>query len=297
MSDVTYRAARAEDIPAMMDVFLNSCSDMLSRHGLQSALPASREAMYADYGHILRTGIFRLAELDGEVVSIAAANPRDHLWFLSAFWTRPEVQGRGIGMPLLRQVWQEGYAAGCRTFYVWSSVDPAAIVSYLKLGMLPGFPILLFAGAPRELAETPVGCEAVPLEPETAMAFDLQLLGTRRDVDHAYLAAVPEMQQRQVLRGGKVVGYYYLGPGAFGPATLGPAGWLEQGDAAAVLGLALQEARVSGGQVAIAVPGINHDAIRLVLSAGLRLTRCPHFFTSAPFGRLKQYLPSGPELF
>ena len=42
---------------------------------------------------------------------------------------------------------------------------------------------------------------------------------------------------------------------------------------------------------------MNHDALRFCFGAGLRLTGFAHLFTSAPFGQLEQYLPSGPALF
>jgi hypothetical protein len=45
------------------------------------------------------------------------------------------------------------------------------------------------------------------------------------------------------------------------------------------------------------IPGINHIAIRFALQAGLRLAAYSHLLTTAPFGRMEQYLPSGPSLF
>lgn len=296
MPDVTYRAARAEDIPAITQLFLESCGDMLSRHGMQFPLPPA-QALHAPFEHIRRTGIFRLAERDGEIVSIASANIRDHLWFLSNFWTRPGVQGQGIGMPLLRQVWQDGERAGCQTFYVWSSPDLAALACYMKLGMLPGYPILLFSGTPRAVPEVPPGYEAAPLETAKAARIDTGIVGSGREVDHAFLAGAPDLQGREVRRGGEVVGYYYLGNAFLGPGGIGPAAWLHPGDAEAVLALACHETMSRADEVGLVALGINHSAIRFALGTGLRLGRALHFLTSAPFGRLDQYLPSGPVLF
>ena len=45
------------------------------------------------------------------------------------------------------------------------------------------------------------------------------------------------------------------------------------------------------------VPGMNHDAMQFALRSGLRLTGFSHLLTSAPFGHLDRYLPSGPALF
>jgi GNAT superfamily N-acetyltransferase len=66
------------------------------------------------YEHVRSTGIFHVAELEGRIVAIAGAILRDHLWYLSAFWARPGLQRRGIGMPLLRRVWNAGQQAGAR---------------------------------------------------------------------------------------------------------------------------------------------------------------------------------------
>jgi hypothetical protein len=43
--------------------------------------------------------------------------------------------------------------------------------------------------------------------------------------------------------------------------------------------------------------GINHAGIHFALQTGLRLTGYAHLLTSAPFGRMEQYIPSGPSLF
>jgi hypothetical protein len=45
------------------------------------------------------------------------------------------------------------------------------------------------------------------------------------------------------------------------------------------------------------VPGMNHAALRYAFGAGMRLTSYAHLLTSAPFGHLERYLPSGPQLF
>ena len=72
------------------------------------------------YDHIRRTGIFRVAEVDGRLAAICHAVVRDALWFLSAFWTLPQLQGQKIGSPLLRQVWDQGTQAGAQKFLDWT---------------------------------------------------------------------------------------------------------------------------------------------------------------------------------
>ncbi len=52
-----------------------------------------------------------------------------------------------------------------------------------------------------------------------------------------------------------------------------------------------------GREVRLMIPGVNHDALRFAFASGLRLAGYSHLLTSAPFGRMEQYLSSGPSLF
>ena len=285
--DVLYRAARSEDLPEMTDVFLTALGDMYSRNNITQAIPP-RPAVIAAYGHILSTGIFRLAELDGRIAAIAGAVVRDSLWYLSSFWALPGLQGRNIGMPLLREVREEGVRAGAGIFFTWSSVDLTAMASYMKTGMVPGHEILQFEGTPLRLPALPAGFESAPLEKKTAMALDAEIRGTARGPDHDHWAG---LAGRRAIKNGKVAGYYYINRGAIGPAA-----WTDVADAASVLTLACREALDTASAVRYAAPGVNHPAIGFAFDTGLRLVGFSHFLTTAPFGRMDRYLPPGPSL-
>jgi hypothetical protein len=95
-----------------------------------------------------------------------------------------------------------------------------------------------------------------------------------------------------VLRAGQTIGYYYLNEG-----TIGPAAWQAEEHAEALLTLACREASEAGSSVTLEIPGMNHAALRFALQSGMRLTNFSHLLMSAPFGRLENYLPSGPGLF
>jgi hypothetical protein len=64
-----------------------------------------------------------------------------------------------------------------------------------------------------------------------------------------------------------------------------------------LLEAACRDAATDASQVRLMIPGVNHTAIRFALGSGLRLTAFSHLLTSAPFGLMEQYLPSGPSLF
>jgi len=290
MTGLRYRRATAEDVPAMADVFFAAAPEMFARYNIAVA-PPPRPVVLMGYEHIRSTGFFDVAELDGKIVAIAGGIVRDKLWFLSGFWVRPGLQRQKIGMPLLRRVFEYGKEAGVEAHFVWSSPDVTAMASYLKLGMLPGFQILIFEGTPERI-EPAAGYSVEPLEKRFAMGLDQIVRGTPREVDHDYWSGPMGFTGRQVVRGGRAVGYFYHGRGGVGPGA-----WERAEDGEAVVGIALSEAAAGGTPVRLIVPGINHTAIRFALGAGLQFSNAAHFLTTRPFGRMEQYLASGPGMF
>ncbi len=284
--EVHYRPATAEDVPKMADLWLTSVQDLFARNNVAGMLP-SLEIILRGYEHVRSTGIFRIAESDQRIVAIAGAILRDDIWFLSAFWALPDLQRRGIGMPLLRQVWEEGRRSGAIKFCTWSSVDTTAMASYMKLGMLPGYEILLFEGMPQRLPAVPAGCTAQPLGKALTNELDPYIWGAQRRVDHDLWSDAFGFRGRQVLQNGQPVGYYYLNRGGIGPAA-----WKEPEHGEAVMTLACREAADMALTIRFSVPGINHLALRFAFESGLRLTSFAHFLTTSTFGRMGQYLPS-----
>jgi len=283
------RAAREDDVEPALDLFVGTLRDMLARNGVDPGELARDEWRYG-YPHVFRTGIFRVAEDDGELVAICHAIVRGPLWFLSGFWTRPDRQKTGIGGRLLREVWDEGRARGASTFFTWSSIDITAMASYLRRGMLPGYQILSFVGGP--VGPTPVAADIAPLTLEIASALDREVIGTAREVDHTFWSSEPGRIGRAVMRGSRAVGYYYVRSGAIGPAA-----WTSSADADVVLRAALADAHAQSAIVRLRALGANHDTIRFALANGLRLAGYSHLLTTASFGHLDRYAPSGPTLF
>ncbi len=291
MMEIQYRPAHPEDVPDMADLFLEAVSNMLARNNITAALPP-RPAVLRAYEHVRATGIFHVAEIEGRIAAIAGAIVRDHLWYLSAFWARPDLQRQGIGMPLLKAVRNAGQEAGATVFFTWASVDSAAMAAYMKLGMVPGYPILLFEGMPQKLPSVASVYEVAALEKSQAMALDQEIRATGREADHDFWLNGLGLQGRQVIRAKEVVGYYYLSPGGIGPVV-----WKNSQDGEAVLTLACREATTTMPQIRLSVPGINHFALRFAFDSGLRFTSFAHFLTTAPFGHMTHYLPSGPSLY
>jgi hypothetical protein len=162
----------------------------------------------------------------------------------------------------------------------------------MKIGMLPGYQILTFAGPVLEAPPKPDGYEVAPLTLDVAREIDEKIRDTGREEDHRFWLFQLKVNARQVTREGRIVGYYYLNGGGVGPAA-----WLEPQDSSTLMSLACREAAEQPEPFRLLVPGINHDAIRFAFKIGLRFTAFSHLLTSAPFGQLDQYLTSGPSLF
>jgi GNAT superfamily N-acetyltransferase len=295
MTAIRYRALTAAEVPEACEVYFTARNDMQVRTG-GTAGPRDLPGMMAGYSHLLQTGIFRVAEVDGRIGGLCTAIVRDDLWFLSGFWVLPELQGHGIGGPLLRQVFEAGQAAGARRFCVWASSDLPALGSYMKLGMMPRYQIMTFAGEPSQVPDAPAGYATVPLTPEAAAAVDRAVRSTGREMDHRFFLTEDGAEGRQVVHGDKLVGYYYRhGSG------IGAAAWTEPEHGVPLVHLALREAAAAsaagGGPVRLIAHGANHVGIKAALGAGLRLARFSHFLSTEPVGKPEQYLPSGPLLY
>jgi hypothetical protein len=287
--DALIRPAQPADLPACVEIYLESLSDMQVRHNFLPSTSPTHDSMLALYHHILVTGIFRVTEVDGRIAGIACAILRGPFWFLSGFWVRPGMQRSGLGMPLLRSVWQAGEQAGASLFFVWSSVDLPAMATYMKLGMLPGSQILVFEGEPRLQPELVTGYTLEPLDQAFAALVDERILGARRQTDHQFWERIGA-EGLQARHAGKLIGYFYLDGGLVGPLA-----WINPAHANPLLSLACQAA--SGQAVRLRIPGMNHAALSFALDAGLQLIGFSHLLTTVPFGHLEQYLPSGPGLF
>ena len=291
MAEVQYRVATPDDIPAMVDLFIPAVTAMLSRHGIDAPIPpAAGVAM--NYEQIRSTGIFHLAEIDKQIVAIAGAIVRGPTWFLAGFWARVDQRRQGIGMPLLRRVWDAGIEAGAKQFFVWSSPDTAALASYMKMGMLPLYSLAIFHAPCRQIPAAPEGYEVQPLAWVKIDALDQEVRGASRPIDHAYCVEKLGIGGKQVVHRGEIVGFYYASKSGIGPAA-----WTDPEHARAVLGLALADASALSSDFRICIPGPNQPALRLALECGMELRGCAHILSTAPIGDPARYIPSGPSFY
>jgi hypothetical protein len=287
----TLRALRNDEIETAVSLFAESANDMAERHGVAiRVLPPQHEGIARAYGHIARTGIFRVAEEEGGIVALACGIVRGPWWFLSGFWAKPGLQGRGVGGPLLNDAMSEGERAGARLFFTWSSLDPRAMATYLRRDLLPGWPIFVFTVDAIAAGTIPTGYKLVELDLELPARLAQAAGQPTRDEDHAFWRGTGVA--RAVTRRGELVGYFYARAGSIGPVA-----WAHDADASAVIDLALAELAGAAAPVRVNVPGVAHGAIRHLLSRGARLVSFGHMLATQLPGEMTRYLPSGPLLF
>lgn len=309
-SDVAYRPARPEDLPAAAGVYVRADDELDHRlHGRSLREPAGpgadeAAAALADLRLFRGEGRDRVwvADRGGTVVGVAAAAIRGRHWHLVYLFVLPEAQGRGIGRALLERVHAAGVAAGCDLFSLHASDDPRALSRYLALGLAPQPPtIALGAEAPRfPPARWDDGLEEVPLSADDAAA-----LATVGDVDRVVRGVRRPEDLRRWLGEGAVgalllrrdtgvpAGYFLVSLGETG--RIGPAAAMDAERFGDVLGRALATA----GEAAAArpglpwradVPGENRAAIPPLLATGFRPHRLASFFASGPIGRFDRYV-------
>lgn len=299
------RAAYSDDVVSATDVYLTTLEDLKRRHGV-ALTPVDRDDWLRGYGHVLATGVFNVLTVDGRVVGVCNGVVRDSLWFLTGFWVLPEFQGKGLGRSLIDRTWKDAAKAGASQFFVWASIDLPAVGNYMRLGMLPGYQIFVLTfPAEKLLAQAqafsyssspsnaqPFSYSLTELTVSAAAAIDSRVRGTGREVDHTYWLRDPGRSGQLVLADGAPVGYFYTRNGLVGSLA-----YLHKEHEKPILDFGLARAATENDVVTAYIPAINRTALAYGLDRGGRLSGYSHFLSTAEFGQLANYLPSGPLLY
>jgi GNAT superfamily N-acetyltransferase len=297
---LSYRPGRIEDSPAAFEVFLEAMLDLGRRIGSMPitggddprVIPRLWEARRSLFEHLAKTADqFWVAERGDRVVGYARSILRDGLRQLTEFFVRPGEQAQGVGRELLGRAFPRG---GARRRTIVATIDTRAQTRYLKSGVTPSFPIAYFSRPAEGLAiSTDLDFEHVSSSAtvlESLRTVDETVLELHRDVDHAWLLG--ERAGYFYRRGGRVVGYGYLGPSA------GPFALLDPRDYAAVLAHAEAEAARRGADFGVEVPLVNRAALDFLFGRGFRMDSFFALFMSdVPFGRFDRYLFTSPPFF
>jgi len=267
-----------------------------------SAAPSAPE-MPSLYFHELEQGELHVAERGGQVLGFAAAIRREASTFLADLFVLPGHQSAGLGVALLRHVMPREGSLRCTA----SSSDPRAQALYIRWGMRPRWPLFHLLTDPRRLGVGPPPraevVQATAGDP-ALVAWDAELGGRPRAVDHAYWVTRRGGIPLWFTRAGRVIGYGYAQtisddllehPDTL---TLGPLGAWTATDTLDCLWSALRWARGRAELVRIVLPAPS-PALAPLLEAGARIGSVDTFCLSdgPELADPRRYVPSGADLF
>lgn len=147
---------------------------MLTRNGVDPG-ELSRDEWRYGYPHVFRSGIFRVAEDEGELVSICHAIVRG-----------PSGSCRASGLGLI------------------GSGPASAVGCCARCGTRDGHVARRRSSRGRRSPS-----DVAPLSLETTSALDRDVIGTAREIDHGFWLTEPGRIGRAVVRDGRALGYYY----------------------------------------------------------------------------------------
>jgi ribosomal protein S18 acetylase RimI-like enzyme len=296
----SFRPARPADSQAVFDVFLEAVVDLGNRLGVQvisggndpATLPNLWNERRPLFEHLAATAAHAwVAERDGALLGYGRSTLRDGVLELTELFVRPGAQSAGVGRGLLARAFPKGSE---RRRVIVATPDVRAVASYLRAGVYARFPSYYF-GRKARAVEVPTDLACEPLAPgkeslERLARVDVEVLGFRRDRDHAWL-----LGQRQGwlyhLRGGDV-GYGYTGK------RCGPFAVTDPGVLPGVLAHAERAAASRGDDIGLEVPLVNQAAVDYLLGEQFRIESFANYVMSdAPFGHFDRYLLTSPSFF
>lgn len=298
---VTFRHGTGADSRGAFEIFRTALVDFEQRTGVPVwsgadpvAIDWAWERFRPLYGHLADTGDrFWIAERNGHPIGYARSILRDGVRELTEFFVLPGEQSSGVGRELLARTFP---TEGARYRVIVATSDLRALARYLKAGVYPYASTFSFTRTPETVSvPTDLRAERAADTPDTLLALssiDWEILGHRRDVDHAWL--IGQREGFLYRRDGELAGYGYVSKDWCGPFAL-----LREGDFPAVLAQAETRMEALGAEsVVLEVPLTNRAAIDHLLRRDYRLEGwVASVMSDAPFGRFDRYIGTSPPFF
>lgn len=280
-----------------------------------SAVPITEEPS-TEMRHLLQTDprLAWIAVEDGRPIGFSVGFVRNKLWFLADLFVLPEAHSKGVGGELLKRCLAAGAERGARVLAVASSHDQSAQALYIKVGMVPRFPLFGIEGAAERLRGLP---SPISSANETIREgrlskgwirrlgeLDEITWGRRRDGEHRFWLGEYKFSCFGITDGsGELLAYaYYSSPASRPPWNresyrIGPVAARSARQQLSLLrAIGGAMSAQAGATIEFQVPGINMTALNALLGAGFRIDHVGQFMASRTFGRFDRYLPSGGTL-
>jgi GNAT superfamily N-acetyltransferase len=298
---IHFRPGLPADTRTVFDIYYHSLADLFLRLGqaTQAALaePGRWASWWAEwqplFEHLALTADqFWIAEQDGWAVGYARSILRGGMRELTEFFVLPGGQSAGLGRELLRRAFP---VEGATRRSILATVDPRALALYLKQRVYPRTSIYTFYRPPEKRDfRSDLDIQPIAASPQAKRwlgEIDDQVLGYRREADHAWLAA--QRQGYVYLRDGRPAGYGYTG------GWSGPVAVLDPGDLPALLAhLESQAAALGVEEFGLDVPLANRTAVDTLLSRGFKIGSFQVFWMAdEELGKPENYLITSPQFF
>lgn len=299
-SDVEYRLATAADALAAADIIKRALDDLAVKQNRAPASPAG-DAMAPALRFLVERGPdrFWIAEAAEGVIGFGAGLLRDDVCYLAGLFVLPHCQGRGVGRELLKRAMANVSGRDVLPVVASSAANVISNGLYARHNMYPLMPILTLTGAvPAGLLQRALGSLRAAAVTTAHLgelrAIDQFVTTIDRTADHAWLRETVSRRGWVFRRGGRIVGYAYLGgDGTVSSDHVGPLAALRSSDIAPILAFAVDQ-QGEGQTATVTVPGANLVAQRLLWRAGFRLDGPVGLLgSSRPFGHLDRYLLAG----
>ena len=297
-----YRTGTPADSRTCFEVFEASVDDLSQRFGMGANATAGdpdawgiREPLFE---HLARTADrwwIAEDEASGATVGYARSIVRDGVRELTEFFVLPDAQSGGVGRELLARSFPSD---GARHRAIVATIDPRAIARYLRAGLDGRMAIIGLQATPRavevgtDLLREPIDPAHPPLD--ELGDIDREVLGFRRDEDHAWLASQrPGWLYR---RAGMPAAYGYH-PSR--PVWGGPYAARSPADLPALLADGESAAAAAGhDNVTFDLPLVGRAGLDHLLARGFRLDPfLMLFFSDGPTHGLDRYVLTSPPFF
>jgi GNAT superfamily N-acetyltransferase len=239
------------------------------RFGLRLMLQAGWNHLESDWLRFLKLGpqgCF-IAELNGRRIGTTMTITFDKVAWIAMVLVVEDARGQGIGTALLKHALR--YLDGCKIKTVRLDATHLGRPIYEKLGFIPEYKLVRFAGIAPSGRTEPAVTKAMPERFSDLIEFDSRITGTNRaKMLGALLREYPE-NTRVFIHGDTIEGFVTMRPGRkaiqIGPCTAilnaGPVLLLD----------ALK--RCMGKAVFVDVPTDNAPAVKFIEQSGLEIQR------------------------